>query len=166
MAASGEVGGAEISKLGTAEVVQSGQARGVELRGSRIDYLLTAKHSKGCSLFAADLAPGFDTGAHYHTRIEEFFYMLEGELELRCGDRVIEATPGTFVFVPVGTPHGIANRGSQRARMLLGCLPAGHENYFDELAALLARGGAPDPVAIGALRSRYDTIQLSGLQAK
>ena len=43
-------------------VVQAGQARQVDLRGSGVSYLMTAKDSKACSLFEFDAAPGFDNG--------------------------------------------------------------------------------------------------------
>jgi len=147
-------------------VVPAGKAKRVDLRGSRLDYFLTGKNSKGCSLFEFDVAPGFDTGIHYHTRIEEFFYILDGVLDLRSDEEVIRATPGTFVCIPPGVNHSISNSGSNRARTLMGCSPPGHENYFDELAALLAKGGPPDPEAIAALRKRYDTIQVSALHSK
>ena len=147
-------------------VVEPGTAKSFELRGSRANVLTTAKDSKGCSLFEFDAAPGFDTGAHYHTRIEEFFYVLEGEFDLKCGDRVVRAGPGAFVLVPPGVPHGIANHGNEHARLLLGCLPPGHEGYFEELAALLAKSGPPDAEAVATLRRKYDTIQLSALQSK
>lgn len=147
-------------------VTQSGQAKSVDLHGSRLDYLLTGKDARGGSLFEFRAAPGFDTGVHYHTKIEEFFYVLDGELELRCGDQIIRATPGTFVFIPVGAHHSFANRGDKPARTLFGCMPPGHENYFDGLAALLATGGPPDAEAIGELRRKYDTIQVSRLLAK
>ena len=65
----------------------AGQAPGVSLKGTRVDFLLTAEDSKGCSMFELHVAPGFDTGAHYHTKIEETFYVLEGTLALRLGDR-------------------------------------------------------------------------------
>jgi len=42
--------------------------------------------------------------------------------------------------------------------------PPGHEHYFEELAEVAARGRSPDPDVIGALRSRYDTDQLSALE--
>ena len=54
------------------------------------------------------VAPGFDTGAHYHTTIEEIFYVLEGELTLRAGDRRVQGGPGTFVFVPIGAAIPLA----------------------------------------------------------
>jgi hypothetical protein len=44
--------------------------------------------------------------------------------------------------------------------------PPGHEHYFEELARLAATGTAPDPKAIGELRARYDTDQLSALTAR
>jgi hypothetical protein len=48
----------------------------------------------------------------------------------------------------------------------MGCSPAGHEKYFDELSELLAKGGPPDPEAVAAIRKKYDTIQVSALQSK
>jgi hypothetical protein len=40
-------------------------------------------------------------------------------------------------------------------------VPGGHENYFRELAELLAGGGPPDQEAISRLRERYDMVQLT-----
>jgi quercetin dioxygenase-like cupin family protein len=70
-------------------ILHHGEAHGVTLHQTRIDYLVTAEHSKQCSLFEFTVAPGFNTGAHYHTKIEEIFYVIEGELDLRCGERTI-----------------------------------------------------------------------------
>ncbi|HTX16485.1 MAG TPA: cupin domain-containing protein, partial [Candidatus Baltobacteraceae bacterium] len=136
------------------------------LRTSYVENLVTGRESKFGSLFEFYAAPGFDTGAHYHTRIEEYFYILEGELDLRLGDREFRAGPGTLVFVCPPTPHYIANRGTKPGRLLLGCSPPGHENYFSELSALLAIPGPPDSTAIAKLREKYDTIQISALQSK
>ena len=41
---------------------------------------------------------------HVHQREDEGFYVLEGEFEFRVGDRVIRATPGTFLFCPRAIP--------------------------------------------------------------
>ena len=98
-------------------ILQRGGATGVDLRGTRIDYLVTANQSMHCSLFEFSVAPGFDTGAHYHTKIEETFYVLEGELNLRCGERVVRAGPGASAFVPSGVAHSFGNRGTAPARI-------------------------------------------------
>lgn len=146
-------------------ILRHGESTGVSLGGTRVDYLVTANDSKHCSLFEFSLASGFDTGAHYHTKIEELFYVLEGELNLRCGDRVMRAGHGTSVFVPPGVAHSFGNSGPSVARILVIAAPAGHEGYFDELATL-AKGGRPDPEALARLRAKYDTIQISSLTAE
>jgi hypothetical protein len=63
-------------------------------------------------------------------------------------------------------PIRFSNPGKSNARMLIGCVPPGHEKYFDELAALLAKEGPPDPQAVATLRMKYDTIQLSGMRSE
>ncbi|MGE5218917.1 MAG: hypothetical protein ACM3SP_18120, partial [Chloroflexota bacterium] len=65
--------------------------------------------------------------------------------------------------VPIGAAHSFGNPGPNPARMLLVTAPPGHERYFEELSALLAQGGPPDPEAIAALRRKYDTVQVSTL---
>jgi quercetin dioxygenase-like cupin family protein len=70
-------------------ILHHGEAHGITLHQTRVDYLVTAEHSKRCSLFEFTVAPGFNTGAHYHTKIEEIFYVLDGELDLRCGERTV-----------------------------------------------------------------------------
>jgi hypothetical protein len=61
-------------------ILHHGEAQGVTLHQTRIDYLVTAEQSKQCSLFEFTVAPGFNTGAHYHTKIEEFSTFLTGTL--------------------------------------------------------------------------------------
>ena len=133
------------------------------LRGTKVRVLCTAADSVGASTFEFHAMPGFDTGSHFHSKIEEQFYVIEGEMELRVDDHVILGRPGTFVTVPVGIAHAFANRSDSPSRMLLVATPPGHERYFAELAEILARPGAPDPDEIAALRARFDTTQVSPL---
>lgn len=135
----------------------------LSLRETKIRLLTTAVTSVGASTFEFVTAPGFDTGSHYHSKIEEQFYVIDGEMELRAGDRLIVGRPGTFVAVPTGTTHAFANRGTMPARMLLVTTPPGHERYFSDLADILSRPGAPDPDEIAALRAQFDTTQVSPL---
>jgi uncharacterized cupin superfamily protein len=133
------------------------------LRGTKVRVLCTAADSVGASTFEFLVAPGFDTGSHFHSKIEEQFYVIDGEMELRAGDQIVVGRPGTFVTVPVGVAHAFANRIDMPARMLLVCTPPGHERYFAELAEILSRPGAPDPHEIAALRARFDTTEISPL---
>jgi hypothetical protein len=43
-------------------------------------------------------------------------------------------------------------------------VPGGHENYFDELMAIMeASKGRPDADAVADLRARYDIEQITSL---
>lgn len=135
----------------------------IELRGTKVRVLCTEANSVGASTFEFLAAPGFDTGSHYHSKIEEQFYVIDGEMELRAGDRRIAGRAGTFVTVPTGVAHAFANRSDAPARMLLVTTPPGHEHYFAELAEILTRPGRPDAAEIAALRARFDTTQVETL---
>ncbi|MBV8139178.1 MAG: cupin domain-containing protein [Deltaproteobacteria bacterium] len=143
-------------------ILHHGEAHGITLHQTRVDYLVTAQHSKQCSLFEFTVAPGFNTGAFPHQNRGDL-YVLEGELDLRCGERTVPGGPGTCVFVPPGAAHAFGNSGSKSGRMLLITAPAGHEKYFDELRDLIAKGGKPDSDALAKLRAKYDTVQLATL---
>jgi quercetin dioxygenase-like cupin family protein len=143
-----------------------GQGKEVMLGGQPMAFLVTGEDSRHASIFELTMPTGFSTGLHVHRVQEETFYVLEGECEWQVGDKLVHATPGTFLFIPPGVPHNIANASGKPARMFLTVSPPGHEHYFEELAQLLARGGPPDAKVIGDLRSRYDTEQLSALQPR
>lgn len=140
-----------------------------------------AGQSAAWSVFEAEVAPGFDVGAHRHRQAQEFFYILDGELDLLAfepklltaggwgswespeGAKVARGGPGSFMFVPAGCPHAFANPGPGPARMMFVVTPAGHERYLTELASLLASPGPPHQAAITELRARHDIEQLTPL---
>ncbi len=150
---------------------------GHRIGGAGMTLKLGAEQSRKWSVFEAEVAPGFDVGAHLHSEAEELFYILEGELDLlafqprveaagdwrtwesKAGARVVRGGPGSLMFVPSGCPHAFANPGPAPARMLFLVAPSGHEHYLGELAELLARG--PDQAAIADLRRRHDIHQLT-----
>lgn len=135
------------------------------------------------STFEVIVPPGFDVGAHLHARGEELFYVVDGELDLlafeplertpddwhewrsRDGKTFLRGGPGSVLFVPAGVPHAFANPTDRPTRMLFQSAPAGHEDYFDELTALLrASGDRPDQEALRALRARHDIEQLTNFR--
>lgn len=148
-----------------AVIIQAGQGKALSLRGTQVAYKAEGQRSAGGPTFLEfTAAPGFNTGDHIHSQIEEIFYVVEGEFRIRAGDRVLRAKPGDFVLVPPGVPHGFANPIGGPAKMVLLISPAGvHERYFEDLAEILAKPGPPDVGAISALRQRYDTEQVSPL---
>lgn len=57
---------------------------------------------------------GFATPRHVHHAEDEAFYVLAGAMRGFCGDRPWRATPGSFVWLPRGIPHGYAVEGMSR----------------------------------------------------
>jgi transcriptional regulator with XRE-family HTH domain len=47
---------------------------------------------------------------------EEFLFLLEGELELHYGDRVLTMGPGDSVYYDSAEPHGYVAKGEKRPR--------------------------------------------------
>jgi len=77
---------------------------------------------------------------HVHPTHGEGFYVLEGELTLQVGDRIVTGGPGTWGFAPRNVPHALANHGSADARVLCVFAPAGFERRFERMIG----DGAPD----------------------
>lgn len=144
-------------------LLEPGDGRSLSLRGTEVRFKVESDQAAGASWTEWTAAPGFDTGLHVHERLEETWYILDGEIEFHVGEEIFRAVAGACVFVPPFTPHAFANRGDAAARFLLVMSPSGHDRYFDELAEILSVEGPPDSKAIAELRRRYDTTQLSSL---
>ena len=71
---------------------------------------------------------------HLHRDHEETFYVLEGELTVRVGERKITAPMGSFVVIPRGVAHQPTNPTAEPTRVLLIFSPSGMEHFFEEAA--------------------------------
>ena len=150
---------------GESVISAAGEGDSVSLRGTEVTFKVSSDQAAGASCLEFAAAPGFDTGLHVHKKLEETFYVLEGEFELQAGEVIRRGLPGTLMFVQPGVPHRFSNPTDLPAKLLLTMSPAAFDRYFIELADVLARSGPPDSDAIAALRSKYDTQQLSSLEA-
>jgi quercetin dioxygenase-like cupin family protein len=123
--------------------------------GDHYTFLVTGEESGG-AYFAMEalVPPGGGPPPHIHTREDETFYLLEGQVEFLLGDELVMAGAGDFVNVPRGTVHRFLNTGTETARMILTFTPAGMERFFEETleAAPNKVDGAPDNVAEVAAR--------------
>ena len=72
---------------------------------------------------------------HLHRLHAESFYVLEGEITLRLGDRIVPAGVGTWGCAPVGTPHTLANFSTSPGRVLCLFSPGGFERRFQRMLA-------------------------------
>lgn len=65
----------------------------------------------------------------HHTGTD-IFYVLEGEVQLFAGDKMIEGGPGSIVVADAGQPHGYIAK--TKAKMLVIFIPSGYEHFFEE----------------------------------
>jgi hypothetical protein len=75
-----------------------------------------------------------------HSREEEGFYILEGEISFTIGDQRLVVSAGMFASMPVGTPHSFKNESGKPARMLISVAPAGLEQMFFEVGVSIPNG--------------------------
>jgi quercetin dioxygenase-like cupin family protein len=73
---------------------------------------------------------GSEPPMHFHSREEEYYYVLDGELTYHVDGKVLRAGPGAFVFLPRGVPHTLTVEGTGRAEVLLMVTPGGFERMF------------------------------------
>ena len=117
------------------------EGRTVAVVGDVYRFLATGDNTHGTyATWEAIVPPGGGPPPHVHSREEECFYVLEGEITLQAGDQKIVATPGMFVNMPIGMPHSFKNESSTPAKMLITVAPAGLENMFFEVGVPLAEG--------------------------
>jgi mannose-6-phosphate isomerase-like protein (cupin superfamily) len=76
-------------------------------------------------------------GAHSHDE-DDVFYVLEGTMNVRIGDKWVDAPKGSFVLVPGGLTHDFENRTTERAGMLNVSAPGGFEDHMPSIAAWFA----------------------------
>ena len=97
--------------------------------------------------------PGGGAPLHIHHREDEMFYVLEGEFEFRCGDRMFNAAKGALVSLPREIPHSLKNTGNALGKTLLVLIPGGTEKAFEEISMLPS--GPPDLEKINAITMKY-----------
>jgi quercetin dioxygenase-like cupin family protein len=120
-----------------------GEGRTIAVVGDVYRFLATGEDTNGrYALWEAVVPPGGGPPPHVHSREEEGFYILEGEITFTVnGDRVV-ATAGTFANMPVGMPHSFKNESDRPAKMLISVAPAGLELMFFEVGVPLAEGAS------------------------
>src|SRR5215468_7575500 len=123
-----------------------GEGQAVWFLDNHMTIKATASSTGGAfGLLESFIAPGFSPPLHVHHREDESFYVLEGELTMRCGERTFTAAAGAFVFLPRGVPHTFVVEGDMPARMLTLLTPGGGEGVFIEGGRRAEGDGLPPP---------------------
>lgn len=125
---------------------EPGDGRTLAVVGDLYRFLATGADTNGqYALWEALVPPGGGPPPHVHSREEEGFYVLEGEIVFTVGENRHVATAGTFASMPVGTPHSFRNESSRPARMLITVAPAGLEQMFFKVGQPVPAGATTAP---------------------
>lgn len=137
--------------------------------GHLMSILISSKDSGGSfSLIHGYEIKGLEPPPHIHTREDESFYLLDGEITYTAGDNVFKAEKGNWVFLPRGIQHSFQVNTDQ-AEVLIHLSPGGFENYFIEMSEPARElvipprpQGPPDVKRIVEIASKYG-IKFPGL---
>jgi quercetin dioxygenase-like cupin family protein len=72
---------------------------------------------------------------HVHTREDEYFYVVDGEITVWCGQETFQAGPRSFVFLPRGVPHAWDVKSAGKATVLMMTVPAMLDEFLREFHA-------------------------------
>ena len=121
-------------------------------------YKATGAETGGSfSLWEAVVPPGAGAPPHTHTREDEAFYVLSGEIQFEFEGELAphRVGPGGFFFGARGRRHAIRNVGDKPARMLVLSAPScGLDQMFGELDAATA-AGMPEFGKLAAIAAKY-----------
>jgi quercetin dioxygenase-like cupin family protein len=81
-------------------------------------------------LLEVSLAPGMGVPRHTHTREDEAYFVLAGELEVTVGERTFVLRPGDTLLAPRDIPHQLRNSGNTTNHYLLVFSPSGFEEFM------------------------------------
>ena len=109
------------------------------------EFLASAEHTGGkLSVIQATVPEGFSPPRHIHTREDEVFVVLEGQVVFELDGEWHLAGPGASVYMPRGVPHTFRVK-SPVARMLGVMTPGAFEQLFRNLSVPAAQRTLPKP---------------------
>lgn len=117
---------------------------------------VSAQDSDGTLSFFHLVAPPMSgPPLHVHTREDELFYVLEGELVFELDGERHTVRAGDTVYLRRGVVHAYQNFTKLDARLLIATTPGGFSDFFVELSAATPPGTLPDPDRVAAIGAKY-----------
>lgn len=127
-------------------IKQPGEGRVIGVVGDLYRFLAVGEDTDGrYATIEAVVPPGGGPPPHIHSREEESFYVLEGEITFQIGEDRFVATAGMFANMPVGSLHSFKNASDKPAKMLISVAPAGLVKMFVEVGQPVEPGATTVP---------------------
>jgi quercetin dioxygenase-like cupin family protein len=114
------------------------------------------------SVWESIVPPGCGAPPHTHTREDEAFYVMRGEVvfEVEGMTEPLHLSPGAFLFAPRYRRHGYRNAGTDTARLLVFAMPGGGlDSMFTAFDEAGKRGGhMPATETIAAIAEQHGVM--------
>lgn len=130
--------------------------------GHLMSLLVTSKETGGrYALLRATERKGLEPPPHTHTKEDEAFLILEGEVIYTVGNQTFHAKQGDLMFLPKNIQHSFKIQ-TEKLETLILLTPGGLEDYFvemskpaEEVALPPMPQGPPDIKKLIATASKY-----------
>jgi quercetin dioxygenase-like cupin family protein len=139
------------------QIIQAGGGLDYDWSNDHVYVKSTLDLTEGRVTVVEDtLKPGFDLARHYHKKMTEIFYILDGEVAFTFDDQPepVITTPGMTINVPPHVWHRVTSK--KGAKLLTVFSPGGFDSYLAEMAPLTAAQYA-DQDFMTALAEKYDS---------
>ena len=136
------------------KVITSEEGRSLRILGNVQVHKLTGQDTDNQLVEWIDhLEPGSGIPPHIHTKEDEIFRVLEGQVEIMVDNSATILKAGDIALAPKNIVHSWRVVGSEKAKMCVSAFPSGMEHLFEELNALPA--GPPNFEAIATISAKY-----------
>lgn len=146
-----------VAKLG-----ETSKGPKLDIFGDIVTVIVTGSDTDGkYAVLHGVTPPNGGPPLHVHLFESEVFYVLKGSFIFVINGEKLEAPTGSTVFIPAGVSHQYQNNSDETGELLLFVEPAGLDEFFIELDALLKAGGGDDMAAIAELHAKF-RMELQG----
>ena len=149
-----------------AMILQSGQGRPLWHLGALMNFKALTEETNGQFWAVEGLADKkMAVPLHVHTREDEAWFVLEGEVAFTLGEEVISGGPGTFVYIPRNVAHTFQVK-SETARWLGFGFGGNFDQWFFETgepaASLTLPPAAAEPPTEAAIQALTASLKAYG----
>ncbi|MDH5414662.1 MAG: cupin domain-containing protein [Flavobacteriaceae bacterium] len=100
-----------------------------------------------------EVEPGTGIPPHIHTREDEIFRVIKGQVEIMVGNKTVILNEGDMAYAPKNIVHSWKIVGDKKASMCTSAFPAGIEIMFNELNELPE--GPPNFEIVAKICAKY-----------
>jgi len=128
---------------GEAKIVKDSEGKVLNVIGDiQTHKLLGTDTANQLVEWVDNVEPGVGIPPHVHTKEDEIFRVIKGQVEITIDGESSILTAGDVAFAPKNIAHAWKVTGTEKVKMITTAFPAGIEAMFQELAKLPE--GPPD----------------------